>query len=292
MKAWLRATRAVSLTAVLAPSIAVLLAGRLQHASIDVWRTLAALLGVSALLLGVNMQNDVEDDARGIDGNGSLGGSGVIQSGALAAPTMNRAAYGLMLFGLVLGVPTLLVAPREMLALGVVTAIGASGYSGKPFGLKYRALGDLTVFMLCGPLLTFGASVAMFGRAIPGAWLLGALFGAAATAILHVNNLQDSDVDRKAGAHTVALVLGETGSRIYLALLYISAALAWGTLSLPFTTLAIGALGFVPALRLLSRVIPTRNLSVYPLLRVEAAQAHLAIGAAIAAGLIIGGLSS
>ena len=56
MKAWLHAARAVSLTAVLAPSIAVLLAGLMQDAAVDIARTLTALLGVSALLLGVNMQ--------------------------------------------------------------------------------------------------------------------------------------------------------------------------------------------------------------------------------------------
>ena len=205
---------------------------------------------------------------------------------------MNRAAYGLMFVGLVLGVPTLMVEPRVMLGLGVLTLVGASGYSGKPFGLKYRALGDATVFLLCGPLLCFGASIAMFGRAIPGVWPIGALFGAAATAILHVNNMQDVEVDKRAGAKTIALTLGPAGSKLYLILLYTGAAIAWCALRLPLVPFIVGALGFIPAVRLLARVVMAPRLDVFPQLRIQAAQAHLAIGAAVAVALTIVGVSS
>ena len=53
---------------------------------------------------------------------------------------------------------------REPALLGVVAiaALGAWGYSSGP-GLKYRALGDLAVVLLCGPVLTVGFALAAFG---------------------------------------------------------------------------------------------------------------------------------
>ena len=75
---------------------------------------LAAALGVCALLLGVNLANDVEDDVRGIDSRGSLGGSGVLQAGLLTRTQMRAAAYALMALGIALGVPSAIASPRAM----------------------------------------------------------------------------------------------------------------------------------------------------------------------------------
>lgn len=285
---WWRATRAFSLTAVLAPFVAIALFGWSLHASWHVAAALCAALGVSALLFGVNMANDVEDDARGIDTKGSLGGSGVLQAGLLTKAQVRAAAYTLMAAGVALGIPTVRAAPREMLAVGALTLFGAAMYSNRFFGLKYHALGDAAVFALCGPMLAYGASVAGFARVLPGAIALGSVFGFAAVAILHVNNLQDIVSDRRAGAFTVANVIGERASRAYLVLLYLGAALSWAILHLPLAAMLIGFVGFIPAARLIVRVgrAPHLRAPAFSLVRVEAAQAHLAIGASVCLALL------
>jgi len=191
MKTWLRASRAFSLTAVLAPVACVWLLGARQGMHAHIWIALSAIAGVTLLLLGVNLENDVVDDARGIDQPGTLGGSGVIQDGLLSARSMRVAAWTLMLLGSLLGIPAFMSAPLQMLWVGLLAVVGAVGYSTPPLSLKYRGLGDLAVFVLCGPLLTYGASLAFFGALPAGSWALGCMFGFAAAAILHANNMQD-----------------------------------------------------------------------------------------------------
>ena len=143
------------------------------------------------------------------------------------------------------------------------------------------------MFVLCGPLLAYGASVAGFARTLPGAIALGAVFGFAAVAILHVNNLQDIAVDRRHGAITIANVIGERASRWYLAALYLAAAAAWVSLQLGPVPTLIGALGFIPAAQLVYRTFAAHDFAepAFAILRVQAAQAHLVIGASTCAAL-------
>ena len=80
---WLRAIRAPSLTATLMPAVATALLGTLLGWAIAPLTALFAGLGVLLVQIGVNLLNDVEDDNRGIDRPGRLGGSGVLQDGSL-----------------------------------------------------------------------------------------------------------------------------------------------------------------------------------------------------------------
>ena len=68
--------------------------------------------------------NDVEDENRGIDVPGTLGGSGVLQAGLVPLATMRKVAWGAFGIGLLLGVPALVAEPA-LLGLVAVAALGA-----------------------------------------------------------------------------------------------------------------------------------------------------------------------
>lgn len=291
---WLRAVRAPSLSATLMPCVAAALLGSLEGGVMAPLRALFAALGVLAVQTGVNLMNDVEDDDRGIDGPGRLGGSGVLQDGSLEAGTLRRVAWLAFGVGGLLGLPALIAEP---VLLGVVglAALGAWGYSAGP-GLKYRALGDVAVVLLCGPLLTVGFAVAAFGQASWANVALGLTFGFAAVGILHVNNLQDMGVDAAAGARTVALALGAGGSRVYLVLIYAVALFLWPIAAriagLPWVVSAAPLLAALPIGRLVRRVVDAsrRDAMTEPalaLVRVDAAKLHLSLGALVALGFTI-----
>lgn len=293
LSTWVKATRAYSLTATVLPLLTALAYGRVLGWPTFWLEGISALFGAVLLQLGVNLLNDVEDHLKVIDVPGGFGGAGVIQSGSLSARQVRRAAILFFLLGALCGLPALLAAPFAMGVVALITMIGAVGYSGKPFGFKYVGLGDLSVVLLCGPLLTTGFGLAMFRTFDAGLITLGLAAGLAAVGILHANNMQDVEVDRSRGAVTVASVLGDRMSRVYFALLYLGAYAAWVvaslTIGLPWYAAAVPALSLIPVGKLLLKAVRAKDLNApaFALLRVEAAQSHMAICGLMMAGLLL-----
>jgi 1,4-dihydroxy-2-naphthoate octaprenyltransferase len=258
-----------------------------------------AVLGVLAVQVGVNLMNDVEDDARAIDRPGTLGGSGVIQDGTLTSGALRRAAAIAFGLGLVFGIPVIVAEPL-LLALVAVSAFGAWGYS-SGVGLKYRALGDVAVLLLCGPVLTVGFSLAAFGRFDVLVVTLGLALGFAAVGILHANNFQDMENDQSRGVRTLALLMGVAGSRGYLVAVYALALAVWPLAALLGGLHVVAALlpllAAVPVAQLIARLITAskdpRGASVglsgpeLSLVRIDAAKVHLALGALMSLGLVV-----
>lgn len=293
---WLRAIRAPSLTATFAPCLATGLLGVALGWHLSGFLAFSTVLGVLAVQIGVNLMNDIEDDDRGIDAPGTLGGSGVLQAGLIGRETLLRAAWIAFAAGALLGLPALVAEP-SLLAVVAVAALGAWGYSGGP-GLKYRALGDLAVVTLCGPVLTVGFALAAFGTTSPLVVGLGLAFGFAAVGILHVNNFQDMQADAAKGAKTLALALGTSGSRVYLVAVYALALAIWplaaAIAGLPLAAVLIPIAAAFPIGRLVARLLQASRhgaeglqAPAFALVRVDAAKLHLLLGALIALGLVV-----
>lgn len=297
-RVWFNAIRAISLTATLMPAAVVLALGKAWALHIRWPVAVSALLGLAALQIAVNLLNDVEDDRRGIDTLGSRGGAQVIQRGWLRATAVKRAALLSVAVGVLLGVPALLNDPLPIAGIGALGVLGTMGYSAQRFGLKYHALGDLSVLLLCGPLTTLGMAIAAFGAAaiaphLVALTLAGCSFGLAAVGILHANNLQDAAEDRQAGAMTMATVLGPRWSRVYLLAVYAAAvacaaAIPWASALPGWATLAPVAVFAVPAARFVLRVVSVNDWSApgFALMRVEAAQLHLQLGVLLLVGVL------
>ena len=290
---WLVAIRAISLTATATPCIAALLYGLWRGWEVDPVLAVLAVVGAVLLQVSVNVLNDVEDHLKLIDLPGRLGGSGVIQKGWLSAASMRRLGFVALAAGVLCGLPALARQPQLLLLLGGAGALGALGYSGWPFRFKYRALGDVAVFLLCGPVLTWGYALAAFGpdAVEPGVALVGSFFGLAAMAILHGNNLEDIGIDRDSGAVTLASALGYPAARFGMPLLYLAAyGVLWGGVAtgrIPVYA-AVAPLVGVPVVAKIVRKVMTATGSDDSALagvRFEAAQAHLMLGVLTSIGL-------
>lgn len=107
---------------------------------------------------------------------------------------------------------------RNGLALLVIFATGlllAYFYTANPIGLKYRALGDITIFLCFGPLLMQCTNLILVGRMSSEVYFFTAPVGLLTEAILHGNNTRDIDSDRKAGAITLAVLLGQSNAILF-----------------------------------------------------------------------------
>ncbi|MGE5464782.1 MAG: 1,4-dihydroxy-2-naphthoate octaprenyltransferase, partial [Syntrophothermus sp.] len=110
--------------------------------------------------------------------------------------------------------------------LGIAAIVSAIAYTGGPFPIGYYGMGDAFVFIFFGLASVAGTYFVQAGFVSTAAWWMAVPPGLVITAILVVNNLRDLDNDRKAGKHTMAVILGERGSRMEYGVCIIAAYLA------------------------------------------------------------------
>lgn len=74
--------------------------------------------------------------------------------------------------------------------------------------LKYRALGDVVIFLAYALLPVLGTAYVATGTVDWEVLAVGVPVGCITVAILHANNMRDMQTDRQAGIRTLAMVLG------------------------------------------------------------------------------------
>ncbi len=101
-----------------------------------------------------------------------------------------------------------------MIPIGAAAILAAWFYTGgdRPYG--YLGLGEVFVFVFFGLVATLGTMATMTSLTAAAWW--GAIgVGALASAILVANNLRDIPTDRDHGKRTLAVRMGERGTRAF-----------------------------------------------------------------------------
>jgi 1,4-dihydroxy-2-naphthoate octaprenyltransferase len=218
-EAWVLAARPKTLPAAVAP-VAVGIGLAIHDGVFRPIPALAALAVALLLQIGVNLANDYYDFHRGVDGVERMGPTRVTQSGLIAP---ERVRLGMvMTFGAAAAIGAYLAISGgwPVLAAGAAAILTALAYSGGPFPLASHGLGDAAVFVFFGLVAVGGTYYVQAGQLRWMTATCAAPPGLLITAILVVNNLRDIVTDRAAGKTTLAVLLGEAGSRAeYIALL-------------------------------------------------------------------------
>lgn len=110
-------------------------------------------------------------------------------------------------------------ARMEHLALVYFGGLSSSFLYTGGIGLKYIALGDVLVLVTFGPVCVLYSFVAQAGLMAPMTLFYAMPLAMNTEAILHGNNARDREHDGRAGAVTLAVLLGHTGSHVLYALL-------------------------------------------------------------------------
>ncbi|GAA4119356.1 1,4-dihydroxy-2-naphthoate polyprenyltransferase [Knoellia locipacati] len=219
---WVAGARPRTLFAAVAP-VVIGTAAAAQHSHPSY--AIAILAGVVALALqvGVNYANDYSDGIRGTDD--SRVGPVRLVGQKLAQPSSVKAAAFLS-FGFAAVTGLALVALAEawwLLPLGILSIVAAWKYTGgeNPYG--YMGLGEVFVFVFFGLVATLGTQYAQVGTLTWFGVAAAVGVGAIASAILVVNNLRDIPTDSQTGKHTLAVRLGDAGTRrLWLGLIVLS----------------------------------------------------------------------
>jgi 1,4-dihydroxy-2-naphthoate octaprenyltransferase len=293
MNIYARAMRLPFLTGSLIP---VILAAALsfQHGYLDVWRLFLTLFGVGSLHLGANLINDYYDDPGSdrinLHPTPFSGGSRVIQEELMDAKRVWGMAMGFFVLGTAAGILLAITGRPFVVVIGLMGFLAGYLYSASPVSLMSRGLGEITIFLAFGPLITWGTYYVITGLITWEAFALGIPLGFLITAVIWINQFPDYEADRDAGKRNCVVRLGRDRSRFIYSLLMLgpyAVVLLWVlTQSRAWPYLA--AILTVPlarkAIKILSahyqtydEIIPAQALTI---------QAHLAMGLVLTAALV------
>lgn len=175
---------------------------------------LAAVAVALLLQIGSNVANDVFDFERGTDTSERQGPLRVTQAGLLTPVQVKRGMWLIFFLAALCGLYLASLRGWVVILIGLAAILSAIAYTGGPFPLGYNGLGEIFVFIFFGLTAVAGTYFVQVGNVSVSAWWMSLPVGLIIVAILVVNNLRDLESDRRAGKHTIAVRLGESGTRV------------------------------------------------------------------------------
>lgn len=283
---WVEGARPRTLPTAISPVLvgtgAALGAGALAPGS-----ALLALLVAVALVIGVNFANDYSDGIRGTDDD-RVGPQRLVGSRAAEPTTVKAAAFACFGIAAVAGLVLTAVSGQWwLLVVGALCIVGAWYYTGgsRPYG--YAGLGEVAVFVFFGPVAVLGTMLTQAGHVDAAAVGAAVGVGLLTCAVLVANNLRDIPGDRVVGKRTLAVRLGDHGTRmLYLALVLVPFVVAVGA---AFDRPGLLALFALPAAVRPVRIVlgGAQGPALIPVLK-DTGLLLLAWGLAVAVGLAVG----
>jgi 1,4-dihydroxy-2-naphthoate octaprenyltransferase len=225
--------------------------------SFDFLLALCTLGGAVAIQIATNFFNDAIDAGKGADTERRLGPTRVTASGMMQPRTVMRLATLFLGIAVLCGVVLYQARGWPIIAIGVPSLFLAYGYTGGPFPLAYRGMGELFVIGFFGLVAVAGTVFIQTGGWPREALLLGLQIGMLSCVLISINNLRDREEDATTGKRTLAV---RFGPKVAVAVIWLEvkiavfAGLGWIAFGHPSLAIA-GAPVFLIGLRIIWGVL-------------------------------------
>lgn len=227
-KALLMAARPKTLPAAVVPVWAGCVLAWRMHGTFD-WRlALWTVAGALCIQVATNLFNDVIDARKGADTVRRVGPVRVTAGGLMSRRAVTGWAVVFLAGAAACGVPLWQLRGWPILAIGVPSLFLAYGYTGGPFPLAYRGLGEVFVILFFGFIAVAGSVFIQTGTWPAAAWLLGWQVGLLSAVLISINNLRDRAEDATTGKRTLAVRCGQQAAVAVIAMELVLAAAASG----------------------------------------------------------------
>ena len=208
-----------------------------------------------AIQIGCNLFNDAIDFQKGADTDRRVGPVRVTASGLVPPRTVILWAVTALLLACLFALPMIWARGWPLLAIGLPSLYFAFGYTGGPFPLAYRGMGEIFVLLFFGLVAVPGTVFVQTGHWDAWALLAGFQIGCLSTALIAVNNLRDRAEDSLTGKRTFAVRFGERAAKNAVAVWLLAPILVgplWLASPLP-------ALGWIPLAALPIAILLARS---------------------------------
>jgi len=143
--------------------------------------------------------------------------------GKLGAGHVRTAAYLLYSLSTLIGLYLAATRGWALMWIGLTGAFASLTYTAPPFKYKYSALGEISVFLMWGPLMVAGSYFVQRQEFNINAFWISLPFGVLVALVLLANNIRDITHDRDKGILTLAIVLGQqNGILLYASLVIVA----------------------------------------------------------------------
>lgn len=208
LKSCLLAARPKTLPAAIVPVWAgCVLAWKLGGA-FDLLLAAATLVGAVAIQIATNFFNDLVDARKGADTHRRLGPVRMTASGMLSERSVLWMGVGFLLLALLCGAVLCFARGWPIVAIGIPSMLLAYGYTGGPYPLAYRGMGELFVILFFGVVAVTGTVFVQMGSWPLEAVLLGVQVGLLSAVLISINNFRDHQEDATTGKKTLAVRFG------------------------------------------------------------------------------------
>ncbi len=162
-----------------------------------------------------NYFNELYDFKRGADTNERIGPKRMVASGIISPNEMSLVSIFLTVITFTIGLEIVEYSDIYILIVGILSLFFAFAYTGGPYPLAYKGLGEIFVFIFFG-LVAVNGTFYVFTREVNLISLLSSLTPAFHSVnLLAINNIRDIDTDRKVGKITLAVKIGRQNA-LYL----------------------------------------------------------------------------
>jgi len=222
---WWRAVRPFSFTVSLIPPIFGATIAVLENPGLKLhwFRLLLTIIGCMTAHAGANLLSDYFDYKTRVDREGTFGSSGILVEKIMRPDQILRGASVAFLIALTIGIYLVFVTPNGTFLLWLILIGGVLGifYTAEPLAFKYRAMGDMAVFISFGSAMVLGAYYVQAHHFSWGPVLYALPIALLVDAILHGNNMRDIQNDREVDIKTIPILIGENFSKdMYYGLIF------------------------------------------------------------------------
>jgi len=191
------------------------------------------LLSAVFIQIATNLFNDALDFEKGADKN-RVGPIRITNDTSLPPRYVKKMASFTLTLAALLGIPLIIQGGFPIFFFGAISLYLAYGYTGGPYPLAYKGLGELFVFIFFGLFAVVGSFYIFTLELNQSIIYLGCTFGFLACTLIAINNLRDRASDLLVSKRTLATLIPE---RFYKNFIYL-------LLVLPYLTYYLSKLSF------------------------------------------------
>jgi 1,4-dihydroxy-2-naphthoate octaprenyltransferase len=219
VRTWIQGARPRTLVAAVAP----VLVGTALAKSEAIWNRAFLALTVSiSLQVAVNYANDYSDGVRGTDSD-RVGPVRLVAGELASASSVRRAAFISFVVAGVAGLFLSVLTSWWLVLIGIIAMCAAWAYTGGKSPYGYAGYGEISVFIFFGLVATMGTFYVQTETLTLKSFIVAVPIGFLSCAILAINNIRDRVKDAVVGKQTLAVRLGDRGSRNFFFALLLAA---------------------------------------------------------------------